>query len=159
MNTMTDALIAAGVPVPTVKERLWNFIRENPGVSTKQIKKVLTNLPEGTITSQTSMLERANLIYSRKAYGEGDARGYKTYFTSAATYKPPRKWPQAPRRRVKPMPASLPPLAPPRSDPPTNVVKTVAENIKRQQPIDLDSLTLAQARELYQQLKKIFEQS
>lgn len=147
MNAMTLALATAGVAVPTVKERIWRVIKEQPGLTARQISRLMPAVAAGTISSQLFLLEKAELIYVKGTKGQGPRGTTKAYYTDHDKFVKPERWPHNGSTKGNgtnpaPLIAYAPPAPAPAPAPKTR--------------IDVDSLTLAEARTLYNQLKEFF---
>lgn len=65
MNAMTHALTEAGVELPSVKYRIWNWLRDHPEKTTEDIKKALgLNYPP---YAELVSMEKHSLV---KSYGD-----------------------------------------------------------------------------------------
>lgn len=138
MNQLTNALITAGIKVPCVKERLWRVIKEEPGLTQSQLAKRLTNIPKGTISSQLHDMEARGMVYVVGTKGHSPSGKAKAYHTDMETYqRRPR-----PERNGKTAAPAQPPAETKRQ--PVEV------------SIDLDSLTIREAKALYLKLKEMF---
>lgn len=145
MNAMTKALIEAGVPVPTAKERLWRCIHEQPGISIKQLKVRLKDMPGGTMASQLQILKHRDMVYTKPLTGGVRGRGYGTpvgYYTDLDKYKllPPVGRTPPPKANGKPRAPAPSPSPSPEAD------------------LDrlIDNLTIKQAKSLMDKLRRTF---
>lgn len=136
MNQLTNALAKAGVPLPTIKERLWRVIKDEPGLTATQLRKRLSGIPIGTISSQLNVMETRGMVYAVGTKGRGPTGTAKAYHTDMDTYDLP---PPVKRNGKE---AAPPP------------VETKRQPVEKS--IDLDSLTIREAKALYQQLKGMF---
>lgn len=146
-NQMTVALKEAGVKLPTQQEQLWRIVKDQPGSTYKEIAGRARHLNPSSISSQLNQMVARGMMYTKLCdrtgrKGNTEAR---RYFTDQDTYAslPFTKKPAVVR---DPRPAALTP-------PPTGYEPIAA---KPAHHIDLDSMTVAQARGLYQQLHKMF---
>lgn len=144
MNTMTAALISAGVPVPSNKERVWRAIKESPGITNGELQKRLAGLPAGTIGSSLADLEQRGAVYSRNTFNKNVGRDIKAYYTDMEVYTK-QPMPKASKPSIKLVDKSRPVGNVPDETPP-----------KKPQGFDIDNLTIAEARALYQRLHKMF---
>ena len=139
MNQLTNALAKAGVPLPTIKERLWRVIKDEPGLTASQLSKRLSGIPVGTISSQLNLMETRGMVYAVGTKGRGPIGKAKAYHTDMAAYTlpPPVK---TNGKKAEPSPASA--------------VSTNRQPVEMS--IDLDSLTIREAKALYAKLKEMF---
>lgn len=139
MNAMTEALAQAGVKLPPVRERLWRHIKDNPGIYRKELRAAFSALPEGTFSGQLWALLNAGQVYERDEFVAGKRRA--RLYTDMEMYvrQPGRK-----KERYETPPAQTP--------------GQITPYVKCPSSPDalLDSLTIAQARELYVRLKRMF---
>lgn len=141
MNAMTEAFVQAGVKLPPVRERLWRHIKDNPGIYRKELRAAFSALPEGTFSGQLWALLNAGQVYERDEFVAGKRRA--RLYTDMEVYVRP-----AVRRSVgeDKQPAAPAPL------------DGQCDTVSQRPSLDalLDSLTVGEARELYQKLKKMF---
>lgn len=138
MNAMTEAFIKAGAKVPTIAERLWRTIKEEPGLTAAQLHKRHTAIPRGSVSSQLAMMEQRGMVYVKGTKGQGPRGTTKAYYTDMETYQ---RLP-APERTTHQAP------------PPAPAAETNRQVVDVS--IDLDSLTIREARALYLKLKELF---
>ena len=147
MNAMTQALVAAGVKTPTQMQILWTIVRDYPGKPAKFIIDT-AKLPEASAHAALNVMVhrkmlRFELVPMRvKAGNTFSERGVRHYYTAIREFEllPPVKKVNR-SAPTKPAPAPIPA---PLIAAPTPV------------GIDLDNLTIAQARVVYRQLKEMF---
>lgn len=135
MNQLTNALAKAGVPLPTIKERLWRVIKDEPGLTATQLSKRLSGIPIGTISSQLNVMETRGMVYVVGTKGHGPTRKAKAYHTDMDTYQ----LLSAPKVGTTHKPAQ----------------KAVEPTADRD-AFDLDALTIREAKALYVRLKGMF---
>ena len=84
-NQMTQALRQAGIKTPTILQQLWSIIKEQPGSTYREIKGRASHLNPSSIASQLNELEKRSMAYSRPA----DIRypNRKAYFTDMERYE------------------------------------------------------------------------
>lgn len=151
MNAMTLAIKSAGLPVPTVKERLWRALKETPGQTAREMVARMRNVPHGTINSQLSGMEADGLLRSSMVTSKGPRGQAKAYYALGDTWtRPPRKARAVKLRtqgntNVAPGAVTTHAANPPA---PGNVPATDATSIGH--------LTIAQAHSLYTQLHQLF---
>lgn len=139
MTTMEQAMIQAGVPVPSKRERIWRFVKDNPGKTSAEMVKALSGIPAGTIYGQLSMMTKCGMLYTEHSRSGTRSRAL-IYFTDMDSYKT-LPAPKAGNGKTEQAPAPV--VTPPAAD---QVMSVTA----------VDQLTVAQARQLYLQLKKMF---
>lgn len=139
MNVMTSKLAAAGVKVPSVLERCWRVVKDNPGITALRVSEVL-NIQQSNVSSILSDGTKRRMFYTkdevRKVKGPRGTfaeRKVLTYYTSLAEYA---RLPM-PAGTVSPAPAVKPEPEAPHAP-------------------SVDHLTIAQARALYDVLHKMF---
>lgn len=150
MNQITEAFMKAGVPVPSTAQRLWAIIKDEGPTTAAQLRKRLPNIPYGSIGSKLHDMEQRGMIYSRGTKS-GSTRGrsaVKEYLTDLDKYevlplphtkrKEPKTEPQGVNIDAAHKPAEKPAI-------------TMASNTP-----SVEHLTIAQARELWLVLDKMF---
>ena len=139
MNAMTEAFVQAGVKLPPVRERLWRHIKDNPGIYRKELRAAFSALPEGTFSGQLWALLNAGQVYERDEFVAGKRRA--RLYTDMEVYV---AFPRTKKERYETPPAQTP--------------GQITPDVKCPSSPDalLDSLTIAQARELYVRLKRMF---
>jgi hypothetical protein len=141
MNQLTNAFINAGIKLPSTKERLWRVIKDEPGLTQAQLAKRLTGIPIGTISSQLHGMEERGMVYVVGTKGRGPSGKAKAYHTDMETYQ---LLPMPERNGKK--------AATAQAEPPAETKRQPVE-----MSIDLDSLTIREAKALYLKLKEMFE--
>lgn len=143
MNAMTEALVQAGVKLPPVKERLWRHIKNNPGITRAELRKVFSAIPEGTFTGQLWMLLQSGTVFTRTEYINDKKRD--RLYTDLDVYVRPTVRRSAEEDKQPAAPAYAPPAG-------------QCDTVSQRPSPDalLDSLTIGEARVLYQKLKKMF---
>lgn len=141
---IVEAFAKAGVVMPKA-ERVWHYLKDNPAQTVREMERKLhlKNLSgmmhymvkAGIATQYKSVADvragRVPLVYS--------ARGEK--YVGEGLYPPPKKKTPVMREFAAPQVSSFVPLTP-----------TPVPDMT----INLDNLTIAEARNLYHQLKKMF---
>jgi hypothetical protein len=138
MNAMTEAFISAGVKAPTIAERLWRIIKDEPGLTASQMQKRLPAIKVGSISSQLHLMETRGMVYVKGTKGQGPKGTAKAYYTDMDTFQ----------RLPAPKPTTHKPAPAPAATPD---ISRVAGFV-----FDLDNLTIREARELYLKLKEMF---
>jgi hypothetical protein len=139
MNAMTEAFIAAGAKAPTIAQRVWRIIKDEPGLTQSQMFKRLPAIAKGSISSQLHLMEKRGMVYVKGTKGGGPTGTSKAYYTDLDHYER-LPLPKGNGKTAEPAPAPALGLAPP----------TTAKKF------DLDGLTIGEARALYKQLKEMF---
>jgi hypothetical protein len=147
MNAMTEAFIRAGAKAPTIAERLWRIIKDEPGLTATQMQKRLPAIKVGSISSQLSLMETRSMVYVKGTKGQGPKGTAKAYYTDMERYE---RLP-APKPTTH-MPAPAPAATPDISQP----LACVPQSAPAGDVFDLDSLTIREARALYLKLKEMF---
>ena len=148
-SQITKAFVEAGINPPSIREQLWRIVKENSGlsgISSKEIMQRASHVKVGTIGSTLSAMEDLGMIYSKPAGIHGADRHRKLYFTDLAEYKVPPKEKKEKTEKPKKL-AAVTPMA---------VAETPRPMMTRSEGIDLEQLTIAQARALYNWLHKMF---
>ena len=105
MNEITQALMAAGVAMPTSTEQVWRYVKENPGCSAKAAVKALPHIPATSVSSLLGQMEKREMVYSRVDATERHA--FNRYYTDDAVYTP-RPWPKRGNGKAAPVQAPAP---------------------------------------------------
>ena len=138
MNAMTEAFISAGVKAPTIAERLWRIIKDEPGLTATQMQKRMPAIKVGSISSQLHLMEQRGMVYVKGTKGQGPKGTAKAYHTDMERYE----------RLPVPVPTKAPVKVP---------IEPVSAPKGDDWPaFDLDNLTIREARELYLKLKGMF---
>lgn len=92
MTQMEAALVEAGVPVPTVNERLWNAVKESgkTGVTSQDLIRRMAALGPQAIYAAMSNMEKRGMIYRTeepRAHVFGAGQRKFRYYTDMDTYK------------------------------------------------------------------------
>lgn len=155
MNQMTAALAQAGIPTPSVYERIWRYFQDKPRTSSLSCSQVL-RLSRANSSSYISEMETRRMLRSelvelrvKGAHGVFHTRAVKHYSVNTAEFE---MLPRPLTSKKKPNKAALKP------------VKTI-DQLKVEIPqvkvsatpvVDINSMSLGQARALYDELKKVF---
>lgn len=147
-NQIVNALREAGAELPSLKRRVWNYLKEHPNVCYTTVASGL-NAPKTHVASALQVLTRNNLVYvteqPKKIFtrnGVAQVRQIKYYQArgdSYHTHLPSEPVPRASTRTMDLRKDSTDPL------PEFDFRKFVKQ------------LTPYQAREFYNALKEIFE--
>lgn len=133
MNTMTHALRNAGVKTPSQMQRIWQWTHDNPGTHGRTSREISTalNLPLSNVSSIiTDMLRRKMCTYEVELDRDNrPTRRYRAVGNSYELLQPPV---------ATPAPITTPPAPEPKGT------------------MNIDHLTIGEARALYNQLKEIF---
>lgn len=154
MNAITLALKEAGVKVPPVSERIWRLIKDQPGLSARQVidKLGIKEASGSSILHQLTargMLETKSMSVMRRIPAGGTApRRVKTFYVN------PR---MGGEYELLPLPK--------KGSKVTQLSVTKRECVAPTPPVtcettagapDIDHLTLGQARNLYNVLHQLF---
>jgi len=135
-----------------VSRDTFNFIRDNPGLRSYKIRDALAEAghKEGSITSLVSQLRRSGQI-ERKEDGTHYAKAQEYIPLNRGLTKPPAKQKRAYTPRKPAANAGIAALQPATTPaiPATPAAPVVVEHL-------LNSLSILQARALYDELKKVF---
>lgn len=142
MNTIETALIKAGVPVPGRAERVWLAVKDTPGVCARELAKRFNgSLSRAAISRLLYDMEQRGMVYGEDTQRGSPRKRSKVYYTDLDAYK------------LLPRLAKETPLASPAPKMPDDTTPSPQPKACH---IDLDSMTIAQARELYMTLHKMF---
>lgn len=156
MTAIEHALQTAGVKLPSQKERLWRVIKDNPGIIASRAAAICKIPASSAAALAGDMVKRGMLTETKQATRMAGPRGsfvmrnvntYTVHPRMDGFYEdlPLPKKPKA----AKPTPAPAPEPKPTPKEP------TLAE--RTEVPgVNVDSLTVAQARALYAALHKMF---
>jgi hypothetical protein len=132
MNTITAALKNAGVPVPPLAKRIWLWLKDHPNKTSREVSTALNAVHSQVATLTNQMYKRGML---EKITG-GDMLRWKTCIP---------EYERLPIRK-----ASAPIAKATCITVPPNFPKVLAN------AVDIEALTLREARALYNQLKEYF---
>lgn len=136
-----QAFEKAGIKM-TKAERIWNYLKDKPGRSIKQIE---ADLHMKSISAPIHYMKVAGLLRTEQdrlySYKRNLFFAKGTAFSKEGLYSRPH--PKSAVVLDKPAVSTVQPVVQPVQQP----------TLK---PFDLDSLTIAEARSLYNQLKKMF---
>ena len=172
MTVMEQALKAAGVPMRTVPERIWHYVLEHPKTTCFDMSSVLKIPFDRTATIAGLLVRRKMLIVSkeaRRSHGaRGDVRSVNVYTVPASMkfYNVlPLGAPLHPRKgqskaanaaaaaKAQPVPTLVPMEAPP---PKVPMDLPVPMGFMEEPKIDIDKLTVGEAKSLYEKLHRMF---
>lgn len=144
MSSVSLALKNAGVKVPPLKKRIWLWLKDHPAKSYREISIALNELHTSVSSTLTEMSSRGMLSYS-KAESEGKkGHNITRYSIVSKEYE------------LLPMPIKNSPCK-------THTTKVeVDAPIIRIEPkpvskIDIEQLTVSEARALYRKLQEFFK--
>ena len=142
MNSITEALKNAGIKIPTTK-RVWTWLKDHPSKTAKEVASGL-NIKENIAYATLHNLLTRGMISAHKEYiytsSKVVGKSYvNVYVAEGKSYE------------LLPVKKSKPSQVKPLSQPSFN--KPVVETKSK---IVVDNLSVLEARELYEQLKKIF---
>jgi hypothetical protein len=126
----------------TLLQRVWAQVRNNPGITANKIMSSLSDAPASSITSALSKLDQAGVIYST---GLGTSNDRKEFFTEYEQYLSPvelmKKQQAVPDVKQK---LVVDPIYPSTAQSKTDQI--------------INTISLAEARELHKRLNEIFKQ-
>lgn len=111
MTIIADKLKAAGVKIPSMQERVWRIVRDNPGgiTSARATDIMGVAVTSGSVSSLLSQMEKRKMVSSRPERrrvvgprGSTIERDVKVYYTTMREYEllpRPRKETAASRAR------------------------------------------------------------
>lgn len=129
-------------------EQIWRVVKQDQPCSCKHVMK-RTGLPESSVSSILCNMEKRNMVFSRGAKGDGPSGKRKEYLTELETY---RRLP-AP----KPVGVNIDSIHRANVTPVTTSEKPKVVVHLTRKTVDLDQLTIGEAREIYRKLKEMFE--
>lgn len=161
-SPMQAAFAKVNVMEKPVKERVWLFVKDNPGMTSGQIANKLRGIAVGSITSSLHNLESRGMIRSElMPTGAGMVRNVsKRYYAEGDTYK---LAPVIKRKKPGPKPGSKRVVKPEASNPAPREMTPAApapqtfasllggDSAKRISAI-IETLTLAEMRIMYHKL-------
>jgi hypothetical protein len=139
MNQISSALVAAGVKVPCQSRRIWNYLKDHPQLTTKRISQALS-INVGSVSSLLAQMAKQNRAESKLMLRSTPGGG----MCKRAHWEALGDNYDAPPRRVAPVVAL-----------PKAIAHTPAPNKPGAQDI-VNALTVAQARELWEVLNRMF---
>ena len=149
-------------------ERIWNYVRDNPKATARQVANAISGVPESSVWSQlSSMVRLGRMTAVRTRVGLlytvlGDRYPALTSEERVDRMREARKrlGPEEISRRVKEgwakktkKDAAVTPTAPAKVKEAPVAVAAPAVQVT---PVDLNTLSIVQARKLYDELKQIF---
>jgi len=149
MNSIPVALKVAGVRLPSVISRVWRYINDHPGCTVSKIAAEM-NLPKDHISPLVCDLYNRKMIAREFVLTPGKKRNGHSFLRQVSSYRTCIKTYELLPRPVKETTRSSKPT----SRPLAPTVVTAVPSVKPK--INVDNLTLSEARELYTQLKDYF---
>jgi hypothetical protein len=143
MNVMTQALKAAGVKTKTHQEILWNVVRDYPG-RTARAYVDLTKQPESSVSSMLSQMVKRKML-NQVCVDMRTAAGLRRVAQYTIAIK---EYELLPVSKVKRPPANSSALV--------NIERIPACFEVVEPSVDIEKLTVSQARTLYLKLHKLF---
>lgn len=143
-NALQSALIETGLARPmTQTEQIWNVVKQDQPCNYRHIAK-RTGLAESSVSSVLCQMEQRGMVYSRGAKGDGPNGSRKEYLTDMEKYQ------------LLPKPSHVAKYINDYLNGKDVTKQTNVATSKPTSPIDLDALTIREAKALYQQLKELF---
>lgn len=155
-NALQAAILNNGLAKPmSQQEIIWRAVKEMQPVKYHAIAKRTGIRPEN-VSSLLGQMEKRSMVYSRGAKGNGPTGVAREYLTDADTYKllpKPDKKTSRPYVQPAPKPKTV-----------IHLTKTTPVSVQTVQDVtqsnllanNVDALTIAQARELWAILNKMF---
>lgn len=85
MNDMTIALTQAGVKLPTGRQRIWNWLKDHPHKTARDVLVAL-KLPAGTVSGALSKLESGGFVVANHEPVRPGGRVTAHYSVSSTEY-------------------------------------------------------------------------
>jgi hypothetical protein len=149
MTNMEKAMIEAGIKTPDNKERIWRVVKETggTGITYKGLIKRLPAINRGTISSCLNDMMARGMVAATQNQARGPGRANYVYTTDldAYTVLPKVRVAKPPAPAPAPVPVPVPAAPAPAPAPAPALIDSV------------DHLTIAQARALYEVLRRMFE--
>lgn len=157
-NQMIQTLKQAGIKTPTILNQLWSIIKEQPGSTYRQIKDRASHLNPSSIASQLNELEKRSMAYSRPA--DINRPRVKAYFTDMERYelRPNPNSAKEKKARIALVDSVLKAEVARVDAEASTISHMLAKAAVPSQDwaAYVDTLTVAEARHLYKQLRKMF---
>ena len=172
MNQITQAFLAAGAKLPSQSERLWRIIKDNPRITSSRARDLAKLANSGTTSLLSQMMDRGMVIVEKEPKRMPGLRGTVTRMVNLYSVHPLMNGEYellpAPVKAKKPA-AKVVPI----KEPADRWVRRAGELVaafdespaavisKPEPPpvdpgINIDKLTLGQARRLYSELHQLF---
>ena len=155
MNQITSALHNAGVKLPPINKRIWLWLHDHPGKTSKEVSVALG------VTHANASSQLGNMVKRRMVQGTQQKHPFRNitewhYETSIKKFEllPVRKALKAPKTFVAPPPAFVPPVPTPEVPKPT---KTPLEAIPAPLLATLEQYKLSELRLIRDGLNYLFE--
>lgn len=150
-TALTTALKEANVPVKPQIQRIWEYLRDNPGRIASRVKRDLY-LAEGSTSSLLSQLVKRGMV---TFVDEHDRLGRRRLFYVAPSMREYELLPKKADGTVKAAATSLPAVKEVSKHHTEMLLPPLSEKPASQQQV-VDTFTVAQAREMYGILHKMF---
>lgn len=157
MSQVVTALKEAGIKLPPLKKRIWLWLKDHPGKSAREVALAL-NVPReiDVYGDLTDMFKRGmvNVVIDKRhtKKGIGLVRTYTVVDVSKYELKPLGR----PGTKTEiPVPTALPEIT---AQQLSRQLEEFTRQVQAPRPrIDVDLLTVAEARDLYNRLREFFE--
>lgn len=150
MNEAVEAAFEkAGKKPPSMMERIHLWLKDHPHKTSAEVTAAFPDSPTSSVGSLISQMYRRGMLARRQ--GERHGYGCWEWAIVSPTYEllpPPKSGPEKRRAAKKTFTPKEPVVVVPPTPAPTMTKPAL--------PIDVESLTIAQARELYKKLKAMF---
>lgn len=158
MNTMTTALQEAGIKTPTVMYRIWNWLKDHPEKTAEDVTKALgSSYPLNT--QLTDMYKRGMLtVFKDKSHKKLITGAHPMVFRYSVAN--PREYVLLPKPKKKSVKLAKPVIQRPQPSLPKPVPKPVPAPTPvstSQAKLDIDNMTVGEAKRIYAQLQEFFK--
>lgn len=143
MNTITHAFKAAGIKTPTQFQRVWTWLKDHQPQTAKAVDAALS-LPQAS--SLLSQMEKRGMVSSSKEFDRRTGFNVKRFIAAGREYELlplPKAAEPAPKPKAEVFNVQFAPMQP--SKAPVQLEK-----------FNLESMTIAEARQAYHQLRAMF---
>lgn len=152
MNSMTTALQEAGIKTPTVMYRIWNWLRDHPEKTAEDVTKALgSKYPLNT--QLTDMYKRGMLtVFKDKSHKKLITGAHPMVFRYSVAN--PREYVLLPKPKKKSVKVPKPVIQRPQPTLPKPAPAPVSTS---QAKLDIDNMTVGEAKRVYAQLQEFFK--
>ena len=154
MNQITSALHNAGVKLPPLNKRIWLWLHDHPGKSSKEVAVALGVTHANASSQLGNMVKRRMVQGTQQKHPRRNVQEWH-YETCLKKFEllPVRKAPKAPIAKAPPL-AFMPPVPVPEVPKPA---KTPLEAIPAPLLATLEKYTLGELRTIHAGLNHLFE--
>ena len=152
MNQITEAMKKAGIGVP-LNKRIWLWLKDHPDKTSKEIAAAL-NVSRNNVSPTLSDMDKRGMVSYKKQYLSYNAgKPGRTYIN---VYRALGDEFEVLPKPKKPKVQAVKPASEPKSLPAPAEKPMVERSLTSRRKISLDEMSVVEAKELYDQLKKIF---